>query len=74
MKNLLKSRKFLLLILDTLISMAVYFIGKYFPVGIEDAKILIFGLQPVFVAIICAIAYEDSAYMNSIANRQPRER
>lgn len=61
MKSLLYSRKFWILILDTLISLALYFTGKYFPATLEDVKLLILTLQPVFVAIIAAIAHEDAA-------------
>jgi hypothetical protein len=60
--SLLHSRKFWLLILDTVISLTLYFAGKYAdPSLAEDTKILIAALQPVFVAIIAAIAYEDAA-------------
>jgi hypothetical protein len=60
-KGLVLSRKFWLLILDTVISLVLYFVGKYAPVAFEDVKFAILALQPVFVAIIIAIAWEDSA-------------
>lgn len=59
MQALLKSRKFWILILDTVVSLALYFVGKYAPVAEADVKLLILTLQPVFVTIIGAIAYED---------------
>ena len=59
--GLLHSRKFWLLILDTVISLAIYFISKYVPGAAEDVKLVIGLLQPVFVSIILAIAVEDAA-------------
>jgi len=61
-KGLLRSRKFLLLILDTAISLITYFVGKYaLPAVAEDINFLIAAYQPVFVALIVAIAVEDAA-------------
>lgn len=61
-KNLWKSRKFLLLMLDTIISLTLYFIGKYAGPGVsEDVNMVIGLIQPVFVAIIIGIAVEDAA-------------
>lgn len=57
---LLKSRKFWLLILDTAVSLTLFFGAKYFAANLEDIKFLIGALQPVFVFIIGAIAYEDA--------------
>lgn len=62
MNGLLQSRKFWLLVLDTTISLVMYFVGKYAtPALAEDIKIVIVALQPVFVAVIASIAYEDAA-------------
>jgi hypothetical protein len=67
--GLLKSRKFWLLILDTLISSALFFVGKYAdPDLADDVKFLIASLQPVFIAIIGGIAIEDAAAKRSGAN------
>jgi hypothetical protein len=63
MKALLKSRKFLLLCLDAGLTLLLYFVGKYFAIAIEDIKLMILVLQPVFVMIIGSIAYEDAAAM-----------
>jgi uncharacterized membrane protein HdeD (DUF308 family) len=57
---LLHSRKFWLLILDTVISLTLYFVTKYSPAATEDVKFLILALQPVFVTIILAIAWNDN--------------
>jgi hypothetical protein len=60
-KALLYSRKFWLLTLDTLVSLGLYFAGKYAAPGLfEDIQTVILALQPAFVAIIVAIAWEDT--------------
>ncbi|MBU1457009.1 MAG: hypothetical protein KKD01_20030 [Proteobacteria bacterium] len=56
---LFKSRKFWLLILDTVVSVTLFFVGKYYQVAYEDIAFMIGALQPVFVTVIGGIAYED---------------
>ena len=63
--SLAHSRKFWLLILDTVISLSVYFVSKYVPGAAEDVKLVIGLLQPVFVSIIVAIAVEEAALNKS---------
>jgi len=64
--GLLRSRKFLVLCLDTVISTALFFVGKYAtPELAEDVNFLIASLQPVAVAIIASIALEDAAAKRS---------
>ena len=53
--RLFRSRKFLLLLLDTIISLVLHFAGG------QDVEFVIGALQPVFAFIIAAIAYEDAA-------------
>ena len=53
--KLFQSRKFWLLILDSAVSVALYFLTG------EDATFLIGVLQPIFLAIIMGIAVEDAA-------------
>lgn len=60
-QSLLQSRKFWLLILDTVMSLILYFVGKYAGYAFDDVKFVILGLQPVFMMIIIAIAHEDAA-------------
>ena len=60
-KLLFASRKFWLLILDTVISLSLYFVGKYAGIAFEDVKLVILTLQPVFIMLIYAIAKEDAA-------------
>ena len=72
MGNLLKSRKFWLLILDTVISLATFFLTKYAsPEAVDAALVVIGSLQPVFVMIIAAIAYEDGQAL--AAGAHPRQ-
>jgi hypothetical protein len=59
-KALFSSRKFLLMLLDTIVSIALYFVGKYIPNAEADIKFVILGLQPVIISVIIAIAYEDA--------------
>lgn len=56
------SRKFWLMILDLLVSLILFFVGKYAtPMTAEDIFFIIGALQPVFVALIGGIAVEDAA-------------
>ena len=64
MKKLLKSRKFLILVLDAVFGLAALF-AAFFLVEGTELKVLIlavFGiLQPVFVGVINGITQEDAA-------------
>ena len=53
--KLLYSRKFLVLVLDTIISVVLYYWGG------PDVEFLIAALQPVALMLIFAIAKEDAA-------------
>ncbi len=65
---LLKSRKFLVLVLDTVVSLVLYFSAKYLAAGaVEDIKTVILALQPVVLVLIGAIAYEDGQAMKAEA-------
>lgn len=59
LRSLLFSRKFLVLILDTIISVILHFGGT------ENVEFLIGALQPVAMVIIYAIAMEDVAKTNN---------
>ena len=56
LKSLLYSRKFLLMVLDTVVSVVLYYFAD-----IPDVEFIIASMQPVFIAIILAIAVEDAA-------------
>jgi len=59
-KALFRSRKFLLLLLDVAINTVVYFVGKYASPAIAEDVLFMIGIQqPVWVAVIVAIGYED---------------
>jgi len=60
--KLLASRKFLLMALDVVLALVLYFGTKYAnPSAVEDIKQLILVLQPVVVTLIYTIAKEDAA-------------
>jgi len=61
MQRLLKSAKFMTLLVDTVVSLATFFIGKYAGMRAEDLLYLIAAIQPVAMMMIGAIAYEDAA-------------
>ena len=66
MKPFYKSRKFLTAILDIVVSVSLYFVGKYVqPVYAEDIIFLIGAIQPAFVMVIAGIAWEDAALKRS---------
>ena len=66
MKALLRSRKFLLLVLDVVISLITYFVTKYaVPTMADDVLLVIGTIQPIFVAIVVAISVEDAAAKRS---------
>lgn len=60
--SLLYSRKFLIMVLDVLISLVLFFVTKYAePSLVEDIKFVIAALQPVVLVLIASIAHEDAA-------------
>lgn len=66
LKALMNSRKFMLLLMDVVLSLVLYFVVKYVaPSIVEDIKFVIAALQPVFVILINAIAKEDAALKSS---------
>ncbi len=68
LQALLKSRKFLVMLLDTVVSLVLYFSAKYLAAGaVEDIKTVIVALQLVVLVLIGAIAYEDGQAMKAEA-------
>jgi hypothetical protein len=65
MKRLFASSKFWTAIFDAVISIVLYFVGKYAPVAAEDVKWLIITIQPIFMLVIVGIFAEDVALKNS---------
>ncbi len=70
-RALLRSRKFLVAILDVVASLILFFVGKYaLPSIAEDVNIVIVLLQPMALSLIGAIAYEDGQEKRSGALRR----
>ena len=66
MASLLKSRKFWIMIANTVVSSATYFVTKYAAPEIgNDVLWLIGSWQPAIIALITGIAIEDSATINA---------
>ena len=64
--NLLKSRKFWIMIADITISTAVYFVGFYVKPEIGNNILWLIGSwQPVIYAVINGITTEDSAVITA---------
>lgn len=63
--SLLHSRKFWLLILDTVVSVSTYFVGKYLGAEGKDVIFLIAALQPIFMIAINSITKEDVAQLEA---------
>lgn len=73
--KLLASRKFLLMVMDVVISLALYFGGKYAdPSAVEDLKVVIGLLQPVWVTLIYSIAKEDAAQAEAESLKRAQEK
>ncbi len=62
LQSFLQSRKFWLMIFDLVVSLTLYFVGKYAaPEVAGDIKYLIGVIQVPIIALIGAIAGEDAA-------------
>lgn len=61
MQRLLKSAKFWTMIVDLVVSVATYFVGKYAGATGPDMLYVIGLLQPVAIAVIAGIFVEDAA-------------
>lgn len=57
--KLFQSRRFVLLLLDTVVSIILFYSAKFLPESIEDIKYLIGILQPIAIALIVAYTVED---------------
>lgn len=58
---LLHSRKFWLAMLDLVLGLTTYFVSKYAPLMAEDVQFVFAAVQPMFLVLIGAIAWEDTA-------------
>ena len=69
MSTLFRSRKFLLMIFDVVISTATFFVSKYTtPDLAENILWLIGAWQPVIISVIVGIAVEDAAEKGNPSN------
>ena len=60
MDKVLTSRRFWTLLVDTLVSLALYFVGKYAaPALTDDVKFGVMVLQPVVALLIVAYTVDD---------------
>lgn len=59
--GLLQSRRFITLMVDALLSIVLYFVGKYFSIALDDVKFLILILQPIALLVIAAYTVNDLA-------------
>ena len=64
-RALLQSRKFWILILDTVASVTTYFVGKYLGAEGSDIIFLVAALQPIFMIAINSITKEDVAQLEA---------
>ena len=75
MNRLLHSSKFLAVVIDVVLSLAVYFVSKYFaPTIAEDVLFVIAAFNVVFATLIAGIAAEDAAAKRSGNYVGPLER
>jgi len=68
---LFKSRKFWLLILDTVIAIVLYVTSNFVPAMREHVAFFVGIMQPVFVMLILAIALEDAAEKRAASLEKP---
>ena len=65
--SVLRSKKFLLLVLDTVISLALFFVVKYANAGVaEDVKTVLLAAQPILLLVIMGITPEEVAAKLSV--------
>ncbi len=61
-ERFLRSRKFLTLVMDAVVSLVIYFVTKYLaPAVADDVLFVIATLQPVVLAVIVMWGVEDAA-------------
>lgn len=56
--------KFYTLLIDTVVSLVLYFAGKYAAPGVfDDIKVVITALQPIFLAVVVWLYQKQEATM-----------
>lgn len=72
--GLFRSRKFWVALFDLVVSLILYFVGKYAaPAVADDIKFVIAAIQPVFLLVIGGIAYEDGQQKRAMVRVGKRE-
>lgn len=59
MPNLLKSRRFVTAVLAAVVTLLLYFIGKYLPAGLEDLQMVLNTIMPLALILIAAYTVDD---------------
>lgn len=60
MSSIFKSRKFWIMVVDVVVSVTTYFVGKYLnPEAGKDILFLIGALQPVILLVIASITLQN---------------
>jgi hypothetical protein len=52
-------------LLDAVVSLALFFVGKYAPQAFEDVKFVIVALQPLVIAYIFSVMADDAAKLRA---------
>ena len=66
---LLRSRKFMIMLVDVIVSIAAYFTGKYMsPEASKDILFLIGSLQPIILVVVASITVQNIEGIKATAN------
>jgi hypothetical protein len=69
MSSIFKSRKFWIMVCDTVVSLVTYFVGRYLnPESVKDILFLIGALQPVILLVIASITVQNVAGIKAQAD------
>lgn len=73
MHTIWKSRKFWIMVIDVVVSIATYFVTKYAsPEAGKDVLFLIAALQPIILMVVKSMADQNVAGIaNALALREP---
>lgn len=67
MNELLKSRRFVTALLASVVTLVLYFVGKYALGALEDVQMVLNVLMPLALALIAAYTIDDIATIHSRA-------
>ena len=63
--NLFADKKFWIALVDALIFLALYFVGKYAPIAIDDLKTVFATIQPLILLVISNMFVADVQTLNA---------